>query len=221
MNDMDRDPNGQISGQRVAIVGVGGTGSHILDYLSKTPVGEIHVFDNDHCDNETKKRSPGPFNTRIRQAIKSSFYACRYCQTHPRIIPHEEYISSENVHQLSDFDTVFLSCNSPEISESVIDVCRSTKALLIHVGMGTVGEDRIEGNLSVITCRGDDYDLAESLIPRKTQRGVGHDYQTIELNAMNAALAVIQWKKASGVFVDLRTSPYFYYSITANKILES
>src|SRR5438034_975841 len=32
---------------RVAIIGLGGTGSYILDLLAKTPIGEIHLYDGD------------------------------------------------------------------------------------------------------------------------------------------------------------------------------
>lgn len=32
---------------RVAIVGLGGTGSYVLDLVAKTPVGQIHLFDGD------------------------------------------------------------------------------------------------------------------------------------------------------------------------------
>ena len=31
----------------LAIVGLGGTGSYILDLVAKTPVAEIHLFDGD------------------------------------------------------------------------------------------------------------------------------------------------------------------------------
>lgn len=31
--------------ERVAIIGLGGTGSYILDLLAKVPIGEIHLFD--------------------------------------------------------------------------------------------------------------------------------------------------------------------------------
>ena len=33
--------------KKVAIVGLGGTGSYVLDLVAKTPVGEIHLFDGD------------------------------------------------------------------------------------------------------------------------------------------------------------------------------
>src|SRR5262249_26009180 len=44
---------------RVAIIGLGGTGSYILDLLAKTPVNEVHVFDGDVFSLHNAFRSPG------------------------------------------------------------------------------------------------------------------------------------------------------------------
>ena len=45
--------------EAVAIIGLGGTGSYILDFLAKTPVQEIHLFDGDRFGNHNAFRSPG------------------------------------------------------------------------------------------------------------------------------------------------------------------
>jgi len=45
---------------KVAIVGLGGTGSYVLDLLAKTPVDEIHMFDKDLFLQHNAFRSPGP-----------------------------------------------------------------------------------------------------------------------------------------------------------------
>ncbi len=43
----------------MAIIGVGGTGSYILDLIAKTSVKEIHLFDGDTFDSHNAFRSPG------------------------------------------------------------------------------------------------------------------------------------------------------------------
>src|SRR6185436_7665518 len=43
----------------VAVIGVGGTGSYLLDFLVKTPVKEIRGFDADDFHVHTAYRSPG------------------------------------------------------------------------------------------------------------------------------------------------------------------
>lgn len=44
---------------KVAIVGLGGTGSYILDLVAKTPVGEIHLYDEDTLYAHNAFRTPG------------------------------------------------------------------------------------------------------------------------------------------------------------------
>jgi len=44
---------------RVAIVGLGGTGSYVLDLMAKTPVREIHLFDGDQFEQHSAFRAPG------------------------------------------------------------------------------------------------------------------------------------------------------------------
>lgn len=45
--------------KKIAIVGIGGTGSYVLDFVAKTPVAEIHLFDGDCFGNHNAFRSPG------------------------------------------------------------------------------------------------------------------------------------------------------------------
>lgn len=45
--------------EKIAIVGLGGTGSYVLDLVAKTPVKEIHLFDGDTFLQHNAFRSPG------------------------------------------------------------------------------------------------------------------------------------------------------------------
>ena len=49
----------RIRGQSIAIIGLGGTGSYVLDLIAKTPVREIHVLDDDYMDWHNFMRTPG------------------------------------------------------------------------------------------------------------------------------------------------------------------
>ena len=46
-------------GKKVAIVGLGGTGSYLLDHLAKTCVEQIHLYDDDDFNTHNAYRSPG------------------------------------------------------------------------------------------------------------------------------------------------------------------
>ena len=53
--------------EKLAIIGLGGTGSYILDLVAKTPVKEIHLFDDDVLLNHNAFRAPGaPSLTELR-----------------------------------------------------------------------------------------------------------------------------------------------------------
>ena len=49
----------RIRDQRIAIIGLGGTGAYILDLVAKTPVAEIHLLDSDDVDWHNLMRAPG------------------------------------------------------------------------------------------------------------------------------------------------------------------
>lgn len=49
----------KLEGHKIGIIGLGGTGSYILDQIAKTPVQEIHLFDGDHFLQHNAFRSPG------------------------------------------------------------------------------------------------------------------------------------------------------------------
>lgn len=49
----------KLKGQKIGIIGIGGTGSYLLDFLSKCPVEEIRIFDNDQFKLHNAFRSPG------------------------------------------------------------------------------------------------------------------------------------------------------------------
>ena len=49
----------RIRDQRIAIIGLGGTGAYVLDLISKTPVAEIHLLDFDYVDWHNFMRAPG------------------------------------------------------------------------------------------------------------------------------------------------------------------
>ena len=57
----------RIRGQRIAIVGLGGSGAYVLDLIAKVPVKEIHLLDSDVVEWHTLVRAPGgPYGRRNR-----------------------------------------------------------------------------------------------------------------------------------------------------------
>ena len=63
--------NEKLEEQCVAIIGVGGTGSYVLDFVAKTRAKEIRVFDGDRFDTHNAFRSPGAWSLVELEAKKS------------------------------------------------------------------------------------------------------------------------------------------------------
>src|SRR4051794_3660705 len=72
-----RMANSKLELGELAIVGLGGTGSYVLDLVAKTPVGEIHLFDDDVLLNHNAFRAPGAvsLDELRRQPLKVEYFA--------------------------------------------------------------------------------------------------------------------------------------------------
>ena len=78
------DPLFAEAGERVAIVGLGGTGSYVLDFVAKTPVQEIHLFDGDEFLTHNAFRAPGAASLEAlrRKPKKVDYLAAIYSNMH-------------------------------------------------------------------------------------------------------------------------------------------
>ena len=213
--------------ERVAIVGAGGTGSYVLDLVAKTWVREIHVFDDDPFLQHNAFRSPGPFAREAIEGgpIKSTLHAGRYASMRKGIVAHETCIDDTNVGQLGDFDTVFLCMDGHPIKGKILETCLANDTLLIDVGMGLHrAGGSLAGTLRTTAFFSGHRDHAEHCVDLAGDDAEGEyerNAQLAELNALNAALAVIKWKKVRGFYNDLTQELNCEYVIDGNKLLNS
>lgn len=211
--------------RRIAIVGLGGTGSYILDLVAKTPVKEIHLFDGDELLQHNGFRSPGaPSVEELRaKPKKAAYFKAIYSKMHRGIIDHEDYLNAGNIEQLRGIDFVFL-CLDKGTAKSVIVVRLMEYSIpFADVGLGVyLAEDCLGGVLRVTTITPEKYDHLQSRIPFSDGDGnneYAKNIQIADLNALNAALAVIKWKKLCGFYSDLEREHHSTYTIDGNMIL--
>ena len=213
--------------ERVAIVGVGGTGSYVLDFVAKTWVREIHVFDNNPFLQHNAFRSPGPFSGKEIEGgpIKSTLHANKYASMRKGIVAHETCINDTNVELLAEFDTVFLCIDGHPIKAEILKVCLAKETLLIDVGMGLYRTgDPLAGTLRTTAFHSGHYDHTEHCMDQAVDDAEGEyerNAQLAELNALNAALAVIKWKKVRGFYNDLTRELNCEYVVDGNKLINS
>jgi len=81
-----------LRGKKVAIIGLGGTGSYILDFLARTHLDQIALFDDDKVHVHTIFRIPG-FIPRAIGKLKVEALAQQYGNWHRGITPVPERIT--------------------------------------------------------------------------------------------------------------------------------
>ena len=217
----------KLQNERVAIVGVGGTGSYVLDLVAKTWVREIHLFDDDTFLQHNAFRSPGSYSRSELEggSTKSVFHAERYARMRRGIVPRNVRIDHTNVRELGDFDTVFLCMDGHRIKAQILETCMEHNTLLIDVGMGLY---RVNGSIAGIiratACYPEHNSHAKDCLDMGGDTVAGEyerNAQLAELNALNATLAVIKWKKVRGFYCDLERELNCEYVIDGNKLINS
>lgn len=200
--------SGKLAGMKIGIIGLGGTGSYILDLVAKTPVAEIHIFDGDDLLQHNSFRSPGaPTKELLKQMPKKvSYFASIYANMHKHIIPYSCYIDETNLEQLANMNFVFISIDKGSVKRLIVDYLLLKNIPFIDTGIGVeVVDDSLIGSVRMTACSPDKKDHISSRIPFSDSKEdlYSSNIQIAELNSLNAVLAVIKWKKMLGFYQDL------------------
>lgn len=219
----------RLAGGRIAIIGLGGTGSEVLDLMSKTPCERILLFDGDRVEQHTAWRAPGAMSLGDVAAghYKVEHYAAVYRRMHKGIRTYADDLTAENVHLLDDVDFVFVCVDSVQARASVIPELQARDLPFIDCGLGLrLVDDRILGQVRVTTSTpamrthiekagripmtgSDDDELYRSNI------------QVACLNRLAATLAVIQYKQLRGFYADTEAEYHCVFSVDGNTIINA
>jgi len=212
--------------RKVAIIGLGGTGGYVLDFISKTPVEEIHLFDDDAFHQHNAFRSPGAIalEEMTEGLTKVQYFTTLYSKLRHGVVGHAYRIVPENVGELSDMGFVFLCLDSGEFKDAIMSALETAGIPFIDVGMGLEHSgDALTGILRVTTStpqqrghvRGNQ---RVSFAPAAGANLYSRNIQVAELNALNATLAVVKWKKFCGFYHDLKHEHHSTYSVSTNRL---
>jgi hypothetical protein len=194
----------------------------VLDLVAKTPVSEIHLFEGDEFLQHNAFRSPGAPSLEDLRAKprKSAYFKAFYSKMHRAIIDHEDYLHAGNVEQLRDMDFVFLCFDKGTSKKLVIARLQEFGVAFVDVGMGVyLTGDTLGGVLRTTTGTTAKHDHVQTRIPFSDGDGnneYARNIQIADLNALNAALAVIKWKKLCGFYSDLEHEHHSTYTIDGN-----
>ena len=217
--------NSKFENQKIAIIGLGGTGSYILDLIAKTHVQEIHLFDGDIFQLHNAFRAPGACSgeTFEQEALtKVGYYDEIYSRLRNGIVAHPIYVNETNIHDFSVYDFVFISVDSNKSRSFITKALLDLKVPFIDVGMGVnrIG-DKLLGTIRVTAATISKNDHLEHRIGEDevAENEYATNIQIGDLNCLNATLAVIRWKKMVGFYQDLKGEFNNLYFINTGKLL--
>ncbi len=215
--------NEKVKGQKIAIIGLGGTGAYVLDLLSKTPVSEIHLYDGDVFSQHNAFRSPGAAGKDDLDTVPSKvdYYYNQYSKIHQKITAHHNYVSKDNMKELSTMSFVFICIDNDVSRKLIIQFLLKNNISFIDVGLGVNAvDDALIGTVRVTTGTHEKNNHLVDRIPfvDEGNNDYNNNIQIVELNCLNAVLAVIKWKKMCGFYQDLREEHHSTYSINVNQL---
>jgi hypothetical protein len=195
---------------RVALIGLGGTGSYILDQLAKTPVAEIHLFDGDVFLQHNAFRAPGAATLEDLAAKlpKVEYFARRYSHMHQGIVAHPLNLDTSNLGELGRPDFAFICVDSGPVRTLLMSHLASLGVPFIDVGMSLqmiAQTSKLLGACRVTLCTPSHGEHIAQFVPTEADGDDAlyrQNIQVADMNALNAQLAVMKWKQFLGFYQD-------------------
>lgn len=212
---------------RVAIIGLGGSGSYVLDQVAKTPVAEVHLFDDDRFLQHNAFRAPGApsLEDLENEPYKVDWFSAMYGRMHRGIVSHRYRVGAENASELRDMNFVFVCVDNPQSRAAILPTLQEMAVPFVDVGMGLlVTDDKLHGLLRATSSTEmfDSAILGRGRVP--VSSGAAEDVystrvQVADLNAMLALMAVIKWKKHVGFYHDTESEHHSVFAVSAAEFI--
>lgn len=197
----------------IAIIGLGGTGSYLLDFLVKIPVREIRLFDLDPYHVHNAFRSPGKLEVGEFGKPKAEIYRRRYESFRKGLTAVPKFVDTTSAADLDAVTFAFVCVDRGSSRAGVFDLLLSRGIPFIDVGMGL----RRQGTALTGTLRTTYYSASDGQDVKEMQLAELSDspddlyrsnIQISELNALNAAMAITKFKQLRGFY--LEEVPYYH-----------
>jgi hypothetical protein len=191
----------------IAIIGLGGTGSYLLDFLVKTPVKEIRAFDGDAFHVHNAFRSPGRLDETDLGKGKAEVCRLRYENFREGLVLRRTYVDRSSADDFTGVTFAFVCVDKGSARSEIFDLLISLNIPFIDVGMGL---NRKQLGLAGMI-RATYYAVDSAAKVREMQLAEMADdpddiyrasVQIAELNALNASIAVIRYKQLRGFYND-------------------
>lgn len=217
----------RLAGGTIAIIGLGGTGSVVLDLISKTPADRILLIDGDCAEQHNAFRWPGAMAIEDIAAgyTKVEYFARAYGRMHTGIKAHAEHLDADTIRLLDEADFVFVCVDSVAARAFIIPALEARDMPYIDCGLGlSLVDDRLMGLVRVTTStpamRTHVHD--RNRIPMTGDADdelYRSNIQVADLNMLAGTLAVIQYKQLRGFYLDTEAEYHAIYSTDGNAII--
>ena len=222
-----------IRGDRIAIIGLGGTGAFLLDLIAKTPVSQIHLIDDDIVEWHTFKRAPAAPTedeiemVRVGSLLKVEYYCSKYSAFRDGVHGHPVRVDSEGMfaefaaEHLIDFAFICIDQltegDSPR-QDVVYQAVSASGVPFIDSGVSITLEDSsVRGAVTTSFYEGGS-DAWRNAIPNARLHGDAPGYGNVQLpevNSVAASFAVMEWRRRTGQYVS--EVPSFYQKYLLEK----
>jgi hypothetical protein len=194
----------------VALIGLGGTGSYILDQLAKTPVMAIHLFDGDVFLQHNAFRAPGAAtrDELAAQSMKVDYFTRKYSHMHRGIVPHAHYLDETNLDSLGQPDFAFVCVDKGPARALIFERLQRLGVPFIDVGMNlqlVPKTAKLLGACRVTLSTPQRSSHLSKYVPTEVDNEdvlYRQNIQVADMNALNAQLAVLKWKQYLGFYQD-------------------
>lgn len=209
----------RIRDQRIAIIGLGGTGAYVLDLIAKTPVAEIHLLDSDDVNWHNLMRAPGaPTANEIKflkknKLDKVTYYHAKYDSLRYGIHAHAVRVDSSTrfTEFLSEYpvDYAFVCIDQRKEYDSprqdvVYSALSEARVPFIDSGVSiTLENDAVSGAVTTSAYAAGSLEW-QNAIPNASVEGNVPGYRNVQLpevNALAASLAVMEWRRRTEQYV--------------------
>ncbi len=213
--------------EKVAIIGLGGTGSYILDLVAKTCVQEVHIYDADRFHHHNAFRSPGAPSLSLlnEPPLKVDHFKSIYSNMHKHIVPHAYRIDDANIEELKSYSFAFVAIDNGATREMICDALETYDVPFIDCGIGVQLDNGQLAGVIRTTCSSEkmrDHIKINHRIPFADDNEINEYTQNIQiadLNSLNAVMAVLKWKKMREFYRDLEQEHHSTYTIDGNHLL--
>jgi hypothetical protein len=208
------DLSAKLHEEIVAVVGLGGTGAYVLDFIVKSPVAEVRGFDVDPYHVHNSFRSPGRLDPRSEFGrTKAEVYQARYENFRHGLSLVPLHLDDSCAELLDGVTFAFVCVDHGPARAKVFDLLGARKIPFIDVGIGLNRKHGpLGGAVRTTYYSAEDAELVKSLglseLSARAEDLYDSNIQIGELNALNAAIAVMKFKQLKGFYREER--PVFH-----------